>query len=111
MTQSFHDRALAFEAKYAHDEEFQFRVLAHRDTLFAEWVAGQQRLSKPETDDLAALVRGVRDGAGHDEALLAAVRTNLAHHGGMASTEMSAGLAACADQARKHLLEHGAPST
>jgi len=35
MRTSFQDREQAFEANYAHDEEFRFRVTARRDKLFA----------------------------------------------------------------------------
>jgi hypothetical protein len=38
---TFEDRERAFEAKFAHDEEFRFLVTARRDKLFAQW-AGQR---------------------------------------------------------------------
>jgi hypothetical protein len=40
MATMFHERDRAFEAKFAHDEEFRFRVAARRDRLFAQWAAG-----------------------------------------------------------------------
>jgi hypothetical protein len=44
----FHERERAFEAKFAHDEEFRFRVGARRDRLFAEWAAEMLGLSREE---------------------------------------------------------------
>ena len=38
MPAIFHEREHAFEAKFARDQEFRFRVTARRDKLFARWV-------------------------------------------------------------------------
>jgi hypothetical protein len=40
MTQ-FDNREKAFESKYAHDQELQFKVMARRNKLLGLWVAGQ----------------------------------------------------------------------
>ncbi len=48
MTQ-FDDRERAFEAKYARDEEMQFRITARRNRLLGEWAARQMGLSEAET--------------------------------------------------------------
>ncbi|NRA89233.1 MAG: DUF1476 domain-containing protein [Rhizobiales bacterium] len=39
MTDNFGDREKAFEAKFAHDAEMKFKILARRDKLFGLWVA------------------------------------------------------------------------
>ena len=49
MTQ-FDDRERAFEAKFAHDEEMQFRVIARRNRLLGQWAARQMGLSDAEAD-------------------------------------------------------------
>jgi len=41
MDDSFKTRELQFEAKFAHDEELKFKIVAHRNRLFAAWVADQ----------------------------------------------------------------------
>ncbi len=41
MEDSFKDRENQFEAKFAHDQELKFKVEAHRNKLFAAWVADQ----------------------------------------------------------------------
>ncbi len=41
MEELFHKREHDFEAKFAHDLELKFKIEAHRNTLFAAWVADQ----------------------------------------------------------------------
>ena len=52
MTQ-FDDRERAFEAKYARDEEMQFRITARRNRLLGEWAARQMGLSEVESESYA----------------------------------------------------------
>jgi hypothetical protein len=52
MTQ-FDDRERAFEAKYARDEEMQFRITARRNRLLGEWAARQMGLTEAETESYA----------------------------------------------------------
>lgn len=47
---TFDDRERAFEAKFAHDEELQFRIIARRNRLLGEWAAGLMKLTPEETD-------------------------------------------------------------
>jgi hypothetical protein len=49
----FDDRERAFEAKYARDEEMQFRVTARRNRLLGEWAARQMGLSEAESESYA----------------------------------------------------------
>jgi hypothetical protein len=46
----FDDRERAFEAKYARDEEMQFRITARRNRLLGEWAARQMGLSDAEAE-------------------------------------------------------------
>jgi hypothetical protein len=52
MTQ-FEDRQRAFEAKFARDEEMQFRVIARRNRLLGEWAARQMGLTDAEAEAYA----------------------------------------------------------
>jgi hypothetical protein len=52
MTQ-FDDRERAFEAKFAHDEEMRFRVVARRNRLLGQWAARQMRLTEAEAESYA----------------------------------------------------------
>lgn len=103
---TFQDRERAFEAKFAHDEEFRFLVTARRDKLLARWAAARFGLPDPAAADLTASVLAVRDGAGHDERLLMHMERALAGHGhAVPPAELTAALHACAAQARQQILQ------
>lgn len=52
----FDDRERAFEAKFAHDQEMQFRIVARRNRLLGEWAAERMGLTPEETDAYAKSV-------------------------------------------------------
>ena len=52
MTQ-FDDRERAFESKFAHDEQMNFRIVARRNRLVGEWAARKMGLSEEETTSYA----------------------------------------------------------
>ena len=69
MTQ-FDDRERAFEAKFARDEEMQFRILARRNRLLGEWAARLMGLSEVETESYAKdVVRADFEEAGDEEVI------------------------------------------
>ena len=108
---TFQEREQAFEAKFAHDEEFRFLVTARRDKLFAQWAAARFHLSDPAQADLTTSVLAVRDGAGHDELLLKHVGETFAKHGSdVPHAELATALNTCAAKARQQLLD-GTPKT
>jgi len=67
MTQ-FDDRERAFEAKFAREEEMQFRVIARRNRLLGEWAARRMGLTDAEAESYAKdVVRSDFEEAGdHD---------------------------------------------
>lgn len=102
---TFEDRERAFETKYAHDQEFRFLVGARRDKLFAAQVAEQVGLAGQAGRDLTATVLALRDGPGHDQALLGHMAGLLAEHGrGGEAAGLAALLDECAIRARQQLL-------
>lgn len=50
---SFDDREKGFEAKYKHDQEIQFKVMARRNKLLGLWVAEKLGLSGGDADSYA----------------------------------------------------------
>jgi hypothetical protein len=52
MTQ-FDDRERDFDIRFERDEEMQFRIMARRNRLLAEWAARQMELSEVETEAYA----------------------------------------------------------
>lgn len=53
---SFDDRENAFEAKFAHDADMQFRAEARRNKLLGLWAAGLMGKTGDEAADYAASV-------------------------------------------------------
>jgi hypothetical protein len=69
MTQ-FDDRERAFEAKFARDEEMQFRILARRNRLLGEWAANLMGLSDVETEVYAKdVIRADFEEAGDEDVI------------------------------------------
>ena len=69
MTQ-FNDRERAFEAKFARDEEMQFRILARRNRLLGEWAARLMNLSDVETEAYAKdVIRADFEEAGDEDVI------------------------------------------
>lgn len=69
MTQ-FNDRERAFGAKFARDEEMQFRVIARRNRLLGEWAARLMGLSDAETGPYAMdVVRADFEEAGDEDVI------------------------------------------
>lgn len=64
----FDDRERAYEAKFAHDEEMNFRIIARRNRLVGEWAARKMELSEEETASYAKdVVRSDFESAGEDD--------------------------------------------
>lgn len=69
MTQ-FDDRERAFETKFAHDEQMNFRIIARRNRLVGEWAARKMGLSEEETASYAKdVVRADFEEAGDDDVI------------------------------------------
>lgn len=67
---TFDDRERAFEAKFAHDEEMQFRVMARRNRLLGEWAARQMGLTEAEAESYAKdVVRADFEEAGDEDVI------------------------------------------
>jgi len=50
---SFNDREKAFEDKYAHDQELEFKAAARRNKLLGLWAAGLMGLSGDDAEAYA----------------------------------------------------------
>jgi hypothetical protein len=104
MPISFQDREQAFEAKFAHDEEFRFLAVARRDKLFARWAADRLHLAGEAAEAVVKDVLRIPNGPAHDQALLRHVARFLSDHDGAASEgDLAAALAECMQQALRQL--------
>lgn len=102
---TFDEREQAFEAKYAHDENFRFLVAARRDKLFAKWLAARLRLADTDAADLTASILAVTDGSGHDSRLLDHTMTLLpVSDMQIGRADLAEALNACGVDARQQLL-------
>ncbi len=64
----FKDRERAEEAKFAHDAEMQFRIIARRNRLLGQWAADRMGLSAAEADAYAkAVVQAEFEDAGDED--------------------------------------------
>jgi hypothetical protein len=67
---SFDDRERAFDAKYARDEEMQFRILARRNRLLGEWAARLMGLNAAEAESYAKdVIRADFEEAGEEDVI------------------------------------------
>lgn len=67
---TFDDRERAFEAKFAHDEEMKFRLVARRNRLLGQWAAGLMGLSDVESEAYAKdVVRAEFEEAGDEDVI------------------------------------------
>ena len=67
---TFDDRERAFEAKFARDEEMQFRIHARRNRLLGQWAAELMKLTQAEADAYAkAVVQADFEEAGDEDVI------------------------------------------
>jgi hypothetical protein len=65
---TFEDREHAFEAKYAHDAEMQFKAIARRNKKLGLWAADLMGKSGADADAYAMeVIRADFEEAGHDD--------------------------------------------
>jgi hypothetical protein len=70
MADSFKDRQKSAEAKYAHDEEMRFKVMARRNKLLGLWAAGEMGVSGTNADSYAKeVIAADFEEAGDDDVL------------------------------------------
>tara|TARA_R110002012_G_scaffold61514_1_gene161388 strand:- start:192 stop:506 length:315 start_codon:yes stop_codon:yes gene_type:complete len=65
---SFDDRARAFEAKFAHDEDMKFKAAARRNKLLGLWAADLLGKSDDEAAEYAReVIKSDFEEAGHED--------------------------------------------
>jgi hypothetical protein len=64
----FKDRERAEEAKFAHDADMEFRIIARRNRLLGQWAADRMGLTAAEADSYAkAVVQAEFEDAGDED--------------------------------------------
>ncbi|MDZ7905922.1 MAG: DUF1476 domain-containing protein [Cypionkella sp.] len=99
---SFDDRENAFEAKFAHDADMQFRAEARRNKLLGLWAAGLMGKSGDEAADYAAGVVAADFEEAGSEDVVRKVSADLA--GRASDDEIRAKLAVLMAEAKAQLM-------
>lgn len=98
MGNSFEDRERQFEAKFAHDQDRMFKIHAHRNKLFAAWVADQMGDGAPP--DYTETMLEFAFGRTQDDMIAKALQ-DLHNHGvALVDIKIRKAFAQCEDQAR-----------
>ena len=67
---TFNEREQAFEAKFAHDKDMAFRILARRNRLLGEWAGQRMGLTEVEGDAYAKeVIRAEFEEAGDEDVI------------------------------------------
>ena len=102
---TFSDKERAEEAKYARDEEMQFRVAARRNRLLGHWAAEQMGLTEVETDAYAkAVIQADFEEAGDEDVIRKVLGDLIAAGCDIDESEVRAALEAKAVEARRALM-------
>ena len=73
----FEDREKSFEAKFAHDEELRFRVMARRNRLVGLWASEKLGLEGEAAQDYAAAVVKADIGSADQDDVYRKVKADL----------------------------------
>ncbi|NJS15565.1 MAG: DUF1476 domain-containing protein [Sphingopyxis sp.] len=105
MTQ-FDDRERAFETKFAHDQELQFKVTARRNRLLGEWAADRMGLTPEERDAYAkAVVQADFEEVGDEDVIRKIVGDLTAAKVEITDAEIRAALEAKTVEARRQFID------
>lgn len=103
---TFDDRADAFEKKFAHDQDLQFKAAARRNKLLGLWVADKLGKSGAEADAYAKSVLMADFEEAGDDDVLRKVRADLAAHGvTLSDAEIRLQMESLLAEAKKSLME------
>ena len=101
----FNDRERAEEAKFAHDEEMQFRIQARRNRLLGAWAAERMNLSAVEAEAYAkAVVQADFEEAGDEDVIRKLLGDLTAAGVDTSEAEIRAMLEAKAVEARRQVM-------
>ena len=101
---TFDDRERGFEAKFAHDEEAEFKALARRDRLLAEWAGARMGLKDRDLGDYVTAIwrEDLKHPGDHD--VFEKVSADLRSHGvAVSEPELHAQMERFLQQARAEL--------
>ena len=102
---NFNDRERAEEAKFALDEDTQFRVTARRNRLLGEWAAALMKLTPEETDAYRkAVVQADFEESGDEDVVRKLLGDLTAAQADVSEADIRAKLEELTIEARRQLL-------
>ncbi len=103
---AFDDRKRAHEAKFARDQDVQFRITARRNRLIGEWAAERMSLTPEETDAYAkAVVQADFEEAGDEDVIRKLAGDLTAAQVEISDAEIRAALNDKAAEARRQFID------
>lgn len=106
---NFNDRERGEEAKFAFDEENQFKIAARATRLAAEWAAGLMGLTSEEADSYRkSVIQADFEEAGHEDVIRKLLGDLTGAGCAVDEAEIRAKLEACIVEARRQFMTGGA---
>ncbi len=103
---TFDEREAGFEAKFAHDADTEFRVVARANKLLGHWAAGKLGLSADASDDYAReVVHAEFEKAGHAGVFAKVMADLAARNLGVAEADVRAAMDATLAEARHQIMD------
>ena len=103
---AFDDRERAHEAKFARNQDVQFRIIARRNRLIGEWAAERMSLTPEETDAYAkAVVQADFEEAGDEDVIRKLAGDLTAAQVEISDAEIRAALNDKAAEARRQFID------
>jgi hypothetical protein len=105
MSTTFDDRKSAFEAKYANDQQLQFRVEARTAKMFGVWVAAQMVLNEVDAKEYASsMVTSNLEESGSDDMVRKAQADLTAKGVTVSVADLKARIESCHTEARDSVM-------
>jgi hypothetical protein len=103
---TFDEREAGFEAKFTHDADVEFRIVARANKLLALWAAGKLGMTPEASDDyVRAVVHAEFEKAGH-EGVVDKIMADLAVRDlGITADDVRAAMAATQAEARHQIMD------
>ena len=103
---TFDARERAFEDKFAHDAELQFKVTARRNKLFGAWAAAAMKLAPEAAEAYASSVVMADFEESGDDDIITKVLTDFHTHGvALTASDVRAALHANSVEARHQFMD------
>lgn len=103
---TFDERADAFEKKFAHDQDLQFKATARRNKMLGQWVAAKLGKTGPDAEAYAKSVLMADFEEAGDDDVLRKVRGDLQAAGvAVTDAEIRTQMEALLADAKKSLME------